>query len=660
MRHSDPRRGRTPVILALALALAGSTGCSTPFEPLYTPTDLVGNTAASITVVANAPALVVGQSTKVAATVKDATGRVLADAAVSWSVSNSTIASVSTDGTVSALSAGTTTIVGASGTAKGETSITVEAATPGTPPVTDPPVTTPPPSGTPSPVTLPQTFDTGMPAAPAAGGKIISVGATDDLQAKIDAANPGDVIELPSGAVFTGNYILRAKPGNSDSWIVIRPAPTSVLPAEERRMTPALAAAANLPRLQTANSEPVFQTEAGAHHYRLVGLEITSVSTSGLTYALVTLGTDAFYQKTLTVVPHDLVLDRLYLHGTATLTLRRGVALNSAFSAVVDSYISDVHENGADSQAIMGWNGPGPFKILNNYLEAAGEVIMFGGGDPAIAALSPSNIEVRHNHLTRPVSWKGKWTIKNLFELKNASRVLVEGNVMENNWIAAQDGSAIVLKSTNQENTAPWSSTNHVTFRLNIVRNTGAAFVVAAHPEVYPVVPLHSVVITDNIITNISVDPFNGPQRVFLTQNSITDVSITHNTVWNETQAFGTLVMGPTDATTVRFTFSNNIAASGTNWGFYGDATAQGTPTMAKYAPDGILEGNVFAGSGVGGAYPASNSIVPLTSGVGFANPAAGDFSLLITSPFKGKATDGRDPGANVAEVLKATNGVVQ
>ena len=45
----------------------------------------------------------------------------------------------------------------------------------------------------------------------------------------------------------------------------------------------------------------------------------------------------------------------------------------------------------------MGWNGPGPFLIENNYLEAAGENVMFGGSDPSIANLVPSNITIRRN-----------------------------------------------------------------------------------------------------------------------------------------------------------------------------------------------------------------------------------------------------------------------
>ena len=60
----------------------------------------------------------------------------------------------------------------------------------------------------------------------------------------------------------------------------------------------------------------------------------------------------------------------------------------------------------ADSQAIAGWNGSGPFKIENNYLEAAGENVMFGGADPKIPQLVPSDIEFRYNHCAKPVSWQ--------------------------------------------------------------------------------------------------------------------------------------------------------------------------------------------------------------------------------------------------------------
>ena len=42
-------------------------------------------------------------------------------------------------------------------------------------------------------------------------GRAITLAAGGDLQAAIDAANPGDVIELEPGAVFTGTFTLPLK-----------------------------------------------------------------------------------------------------------------------------------------------------------------------------------------------------------------------------------------------------------------------------------------------------------------------------------------------------------------------------------------------------------------------------------------------------------------
>ena len=49
--------------------------------------------------------------------------------------------------------------------------------------------------------------------APAGEGATFTVNAGDDLQAALDAAQAGDVIFLAPGATFTGNFVLRAKPG---------------------------------------------------------------------------------------------------------------------------------------------------------------------------------------------------------------------------------------------------------------------------------------------------------------------------------------------------------------------------------------------------------------------------------------------------------------
>ena len=63
------------------------------------------------------------------------------------------------------------------------------------------------------------------------------------------------------------------------------------------------------------------------------------------------------------------------------------------------------------------------------------------------------------------------WNVKNTIELKNAQRVTIEGNVIENIWRAGQNGYALVLTPRNQDNTAPWTVVQDVMIRSNIVRH---------------------------------------------------------------------------------------------------------------------------------------------------------------------------------------------
>ena len=85
---------------------------------------------------------------------------------------------------------------------------------------------------------------------------------------------------------------------------------------------------------------------------------------------------------------------------------------------------------------------------------------MFGGG---AATATPADIQVSHNHIFKPLTWmKGQagyvggtdgnpFVVKNLLELKNAQRVLLDGNIMEGSWGGfSQVGFAIVITPKNQ------------------------------------------------------------------------------------------------------------------------------------------------------------------------------------------------------------------
>jgi len=284
--------------------------------------------------------------------------------------------------------------------------------------------------------------------------------------------------------------------------------------------------------LLAPSGQAALSTAAGAHNYRIIGVEITVAPGVDQAKTLVKLDGGS-NQDTLAEQPHHIVLDRVYIHGNDTVDLQRGVNLNSAYTAIIDSNISDVHSKSADSQAIMGWNGTGPYLIQNNYLEAAGENVMFGGGDPKIPNALPRDIEILDNDFYKPLDWKGEWLVKNLLELKIGQRVLVEGNTFENNWADGQDGFAINLKSVNQDGAAPWSQTSDVTLRENVIRNSPQGIKIASRPEQYSAVPAARFVISNNLLENIGRRDAEGRLFGLLSSNAdapLKDVILEGNT----------------------------------------------------------------------------------------------------------------------------------
>ncbi len=482
-----------------------------------------------------------------------------------------------------------------------------------------------------------------------------------DFQAALTQAQRGDEIVLEAGATYTGSFTLPAKPGTG--WIVIRSSAMASLPPAGQRVRPA--DAVHMPKLVTPNVEPALKTAAQASHYRIMGVEITAAGSQTLNYWLVGLGGDPSIQTTLAQVPSHLILDRVYIHGHPQLDVRRCVALNSAASAVIDSYLAECHHSAADAQAIGGWNGPGPFKIVNNYLEGSGENVAFFG-DPGIPNLVPSDIEIRHNHFFKPMAWQasGAWLVKNLFELKTGQRILVEGNVFENNWVDGQNGFAILFQPLTDGNVSPWITVRDITFRYNILRNSPGgvsllarvAYPSAGRPALLPDEPAMRVSFLHNIFDRIGVNPgvlgTNG--RLLQLLGDHQHIVYEHNTGFATSTAL--MFYGSGKVGTV---YRNNVIASGT-YGVIGNGTGEGLPTIETYESGMIYERNVLHGLAHPGLYPQNNYYPATVSDVGFVNVGGGNYRLGAASPFQLLATDGTDPGADIAMVEAATAGVVQ
>jgi hypothetical protein len=489
-------------------------------------------------------------------------------------------------------------------------------------------------------------------------GRTIAVNEGGDFQAALNRALPGDVITLKAGATFTGNFWLPAKKGAD--WIVIRSSATDdELPPPGTRVLPQHSKL--LAKIVTPNPDGAISTAAGSHHYRLIGLEIAVRDGVQTNYGIVRLGDGSNEQKLLDKVPTDFVVDRCYIHGNEKGNVSRGIALNSARTAVIDSYISECHGIGIDTQAICGWNGPGPFKIVNNYLEGAGENFMLGGADPSINGLIPSDVEFRRNHLFKPLRWKVDepeyagihWTIKNLLELKNAQRVLIEANVLENNWADAQQGYAVLLKSVNQDGGAPWSVTRDVTFINNIVRHSGAAINILGRVPNQLGDAMKRVTIRNNLWDDIDGQRWGKTNGWFLLISDALDVVFDSNTVLHTGSMVTTY-----DAPSLNFVFTNNLLAHN-EYGVKGDGTGVGNSTLSRYMPGAVFAGNVIAG-GSNANYPPKNYFPKTLAEVCLIDRSGGGFRLTMHKAYKGAGLDGKDPGCDLAEVMKSTSEVIK
>ena len=331
-------------------------------------------------------------------------------------------------------------------------------------------------------------------------GKQIRVAAKSDLAAAIDGAKCGDTLLLPAGASFDVK-VLPAKKCDDQHYITVRTdTPDSKLPPEGTRISPAWAGVASLP------GRPPFAQPSGGpakllvtlvarrpdgvsvgDHVRFIGIEWTTPP-------------DANIGRIVTAEHSDhIIFDRNWVHPADGSEVGHGIGIihGSHSIAVVNSYISGLNciaRTGkcTDATAVGGGSGDEPIsavKFYNNFLESSGENILFGG---SAATIIPTDIEIRRNHLFRPMLWKEDqpgyrptasgqpYIVKNNFELKNAIRVLFEANLLENSWGGfSQTGYSILLTAVNQSGRCPVCRVNDVTIRFNRIRNVAGVLQLA-------------------------------------------------------------------------------------------------------------------------------------------------------------------------------------
>jgi len=512
------------------------------------------------------------------------------------------------------------------------------------------------------------TFCTPVPAV----RREVTVTTGEELQRALDQAAGGDVIVLATDGTFhpsapEGSFMLRNRQIPPDQWVTVRSASRAfdtngALPPNSRVDK---ANANVMPKLRaSAANASAIRAESGARGYRLIGLDIGADDGVVQLANLVELGSSK--ETRVEAEPSDIVIDRCYLHGNDTGDYRRGVALNGVRMAIVDSYLENFHDAHSDSQAIGGWNGAGPFKIVNNFLEGASENIMFGGGDPAVEGLVPSDIEIRRNLSTKRLAWKSAGVAaKNAFELKNARRVLVDGNTFERVWTSGQSGTAIVLKSANQDGRCTWCVTEFVTFSNNIVRDAASGMVINAAETGVKGVPMpraaNHIRVSNVLFQNIGAGEWGTGGKLLRVTNGVANVEITH--VTSTSNPNGILDAQNSADLNPNLVFKHNIVERK----LYGIGAGgnEGIATITKNFAPFVYNQNVLVNTStetnqaivddaLKSRYPPVTVVVPSWDAIGFQK---GTFRLAPTSRFYRAGDDGRDLGADVDALERAQSG---
>jgi hypothetical protein len=299
---------------------------------------------------------------------------------------------------------------------------------------------------------------------PPVGGTTWAAHTDAQFTSALTASVPGDVIVLDAGVTYTGSFRIPAKVNPNQKWIYVISSNLVNLPAGTR-VSPANVA--DMPKLVSTNAAPIIDVLAGANYWRFAGLNMTETySISNLLFGNYTSSTP---------LPDNIFIDRCYIHGLTTASVHRAVLGNDTNFAVVDSYISDVQGPGVETQGIALWSTPGPIKIVNNYISATTENVMFGGAGGAANPYVPSDIEMRNNYLFKPLSWVGTSSIKDAFEIKSGQRVLFDSNTIENVWVNGQVGFAVQL-TVRTDQSGDIAVVNDINVTNNVLKNVVSGF----------------------------------------------------------------------------------------------------------------------------------------------------------------------------------------
>ena len=325
--------------------------------------------------------------------------------------------------------------------------------------------------------------------------------------------------------------------------------------------------------------------------YTSSGATLDHVLVSGNSGDMISCGYNDDRQTTLEQQPTKVTIVDNHIDGLNA--AKRAIAAHCSGVTIMRNHIENIARVGQDTQGVYGVNGSGPFVIENNYIEAAGENIMFGGDDPRIPGLVPADITIRGNTMTKDPAWRGtSITVKNLFELKAARRVLFENNIMEYVWCCGQTGFAIQLTVQSQNGRNPQVQVEEVEIRRNTVRNVGGGINLLGFAQINTSLQTRRITIADNSF-EIDRATYGGQGWCLFMGREPREVTYEYNYC----NTNGNQIVYQEGNPVLEFIFRGNLIPRSGAYGFTGNVNGTNTHRGAGtsiYLPGAILTGSAF------------------------------------------------------------------
>jgi hypothetical protein len=283
----------------------------------------------------------------------------------------------------------------------------------------------------------------------------------------------------------------------------------------------------------------------------------------------------------------------------------RGMALHGVDVTVNGCEVTGFWEMKRDSQAI--WiNGPGPYTITNNVLEASGENLLVGGADMGVVGVNPSDLTIRGNTLSKPASfWTNGSQVKNSFELKTGVGVLFEDNVIDG-WKPGLHQAPIQITVRNQDGKMPWAKVDDVVIRRTVFQNVvgGFAINIQGTDNEQPSQQTDRVAIDHNL--------FRGSAALLQVLGGVSKALVVdHNTapqITTKLLSFDRIAGRPDMVTPL--TFTQNVVRTGT-YGVTGDGSQGfGLPSLLAYCSLTDWFGNILEATATW-TWPVGQTTVP-------------------------------------------------